>query len=220
MYAKPTWLLMKPFIRAAFCTTLLFALANAGNAYGGLMRLMIDSEAGDFVGQGQNLTLEYDDDLGSRLQIFASSGSVRWVLDDAVGASFNTFSTIHFRTDTVGLPLQVGTYLNARRAAFAGAGEPGMDVSFQNRGSNQVFGEFTINGVDFFELGGNTVLGRIDISFEQHSESPANPALRGNVFYQHSAFVSVPEPGSLAAFASIGVFTVIVRKRRRTQANI
>ena len=203
-----------------------FALALHADrmAHADFVRLMIDSEPGDFVGGGQQRTLEYDNDFGSRLQTFDSLGSVRWVLDDAVGTAANSVATVHFRTDTVGVPLQPGTFVNARRAGFANPGEPGMDVAYQHRGSNTLFGEFTINEVEFFQFNGSSTLGKIDVSFEQHSELPTNPALFGNIFYQHSDFVSaIPEPAVVpivAAFLCAGVWVQRRRKSKRQAAAV
>src|SRR5262249_60471954 len=79
--------------------------------------------------------------------------------------------------DAMGIPSQPGDYRNARRAGFAPPGFAGLDVSFQNRGSNQVFGSFTITDVTFSP--DRSQILTFDATFEQHSESPNAPALFG-----------------------------------------
>jgi hypothetical protein len=72
-----------------------------------------------------------------------------------------------------------------------------LDISFQNRGSNQVFGSFTVLDVSF--SAGN-VISTFDATFEQHSESPTAPALFGRFTYNAAGLPlpSVPDGGNTA----------------------
>jgi hypothetical protein len=126
-----------------------------------------------------------------------SPAELLWVLSGGTGNGSNTFALVFFGTDALGIPIQPGTYPEARRADFAPPGFAGLDVSFQNRGSNEVFGSFTITDVTF-----SPDLQQIltfDATFEQHSESPDAPALFGR-FQFNEPSPAVPEPSSLVLF--------------------
>jgi len=125
-------------------------------------------------------------------------------------ATPNTFSTLDFGTNQLGIPLQPGFYPNAQREPFAQPGHPGLDVTFQNRGSNTLTGNFTITDIT---LGPSNVLQSFSASFEQHSEGAA-PALFGTVTYNING---VPEPSTKAALligaAAWIVYRLIAPKR-------
>jgi hypothetical protein len=115
------------------------------------------------------------------------------------------------------VPFLPGTYGSpgntAQRASFASAGHAGLDVSFQNRGSNTLTGNFTVNSVSYFLDASNVrQIGNLDVNFEQHSEG-ATPALFGHFIFQSSA---VPEPSSvvLTGCAACG-WLVSGRRRHR-----
>jgi hypothetical protein len=98
----------------------------------------------------------------------------------------------------------------ARRSAFAPPGFAGLDVGFQGRGSNQVFGSFTINKVTFTpDL---LQILTFDAEFLQRSERPSAPALRGR-FQFDSQTTSVPEPLTmLGAAAALGYGALLKRE--------
>jgi hypothetical protein len=184
--------------------------------------LTLMSQPGDFIGQGKNFDLTYDSATAgffvTQIANFdpgtGKPSALHFVFSGASGmAPSNTFTTLDFSTQNLNLPITPGTYLNAERAGFANPGHPGLDVTFQNRGSNTLTGQFTVNAVDFFKDSTNNLqIGFFDVSFEQHSEG-ATPALFGRLVYQNDAFV-VPEPTGLALAAS-AVFGLALRARRR-----
>lgn len=138
-----------------------------------------------------------------------------WVLDRP-STPENEFALVFFGTDALGIPIQPGFYPEARRADFAPPGFAGLDVSFQNRGSNQVFGSFTIHEVSFL-----TDLLRIltfDADFLQRSESPTAPALQGGFQFNIPQEAAVPEPTTLALLRT-GCISLLgygwLRRRRR-----
>ena len=128
-------------------------------------------------------------------------------------APFNTFTTLDFGTNQLGIPLQPGFYPNAEREAFASPGHPGLDVTFQNRGSNTLTGNFTVAGIT---LGPNDVLQTFSVSFEQHSEGAA-AALFGTFTYDANA---VPEPATYVLMVTGPALLAGLRLicRRATQA--
>jgi hypothetical protein len=186
-----------------------FCLGWPAPADAGIAHLILQSEPGDFVGQGKSFDVTYTTPASSisaqirRRLPDGSPAELLWVLNDGVGSGFNSFALVFFGSDGLGIPIQPGDYPSARRADFAPAGFAGLDISFQNRGSNEVFGKFTINEVTF-SADRQEIL-TFDATFEQHSESPTAPALTGR--FQFNAVI--PEPSSiflstLAAMALAG----------------
>jgi hypothetical protein len=91
-------------------------------------------------------------------------------------------------------------------------------VTFQNRGSNTLTGNFTVNSVSFFTDASNVVqIGSLDVNFEQHSEG-ATPALFGHFTYAAEAAAAAPEPSSLALLAAGAISAAGFRGWRRRRA--
>jgi PEP-CTERM motif len=188
-----------------------FAVWFLGTAQPGradVVHLTLQSQPGDFIGQGMNWDITYTSPgpslISAQIRRRLPDGSpaeLLWVLSGGTGDGPNTFALVFFGTDALGIPIQPGTYPNARRADFAPPGFAGLDVSFQNRGSNEVFGSFTINDVTF-----SPDLQQIltfDATFEQHSESPNAPALFGHFQFNEPVTPpppAVPEPATFALF--------------------
>jgi hypothetical protein len=181
---KRTGWLAASAVVLAFCAS----QANAAVAH-----LTLQSQPEDFVGGGKSSDITYDTANGAtvsaqvRRSLAGAPAELLFVLD-AKGAS-NTFATVFFGTDALGIPMQAGTYTNAERSGFAAPGHPGLDISFQNRGSNMVTGQFTVTGFSY----SNGAIQSFSASFEQHSEGET-PALFGKFTY---AANPVPEPASL-----------------------
>ena len=176
------------------------------------VHLTLESQPGEFIGQGMNFDITYDtvqgDTISAQIRRRLADGSpaeLLWVLFGRPSNPVNEFALLFFGTDALGIPIQPGTYPDALRADFAPPGFAGLDVSFQNRGSNQVFGSFTISDVTF-----SPDLQQIltfDATFEQHSESPSAPALFGR-FQFNEPVAAVPETSSLVLF-DLGVLVLV-----------
>ncbi|MCW5312628.1 PEP-CTERM sorting domain-containing protein [Nostoc sp. KVJ3] len=179
-------------------------------------RLTLDSEPGDYIGEGKTFDI-YDTNLGdtisAQIRRTLSDGSpaeLLWVLDRP-STPENEFALVFFGTDALGVPIQPGFYSEARRADFAPPGFAGLDISFQNRGSNEVFGSFTINEVTFTP--DRSKILTFDAEFLQRSESLTAPALRGQFQFNIQA-AAVPEPSSTLGLVSAGCLILYGRIRR------
>jgi hypothetical protein len=179
-----------------------------------IAHLTLQSQPGDFIGQGGTYDILYQsptDPISAQIRRTLPGGSPAELLFDVGSSSHvpNDFALLAFGTDQLGIPIQPGKYVDAQRADFAQPGHPGLDVSFQNRGSNTLTGQFTILDVSFFtDAFGNLQINTFDVSFEQHSEG-ATPALFGTFQYSALGPLSpVPEPATLTltALSLIGVF--------------
>jgi hypothetical protein len=91
------------------------------------------------------------------------------------------------------------TFTGATRYPFNSDAEPGLDISGNGRGCNQLFGEFTVHEAAYDE-GGD--LEKFSVTFEQHCESPTAPALFGSIAW-HADNPANPIPlGSKLALSS------------------
>jgi HYR domain len=134
--------------------------------------LYLNSQPGDFIGQGQEqLFTPADSSFSASLQpggglfsasVFPFAGGF-WFVDIAAPS---------------GQPLVVGSYTGATRYPFNQPGEPGLSIVGDGRGCNQDFGQFDVNDVQFAPTGELLVF---DATFEQHCESPDAPALFGRI---------------------------------------
>jgi hypothetical protein len=209
---------LAPLVLTALC------LGAPATARADFAHLTLQSEPGDFVGQGMNFDITYTSpdpsSISAQIRRSLPDGSpaeLLFVLSGGVGDGSNTFSTLFFGTDQLGIPIQPGFYPMAERADFASPGHPGLDVSFQNRGSNMVFGSFTITDVTFFRDASNVLeVGTFSASFEQHSERPDAPALRGTFDYRNAA-APAPEPSTftLLGLGGLGLLGYGWRGRKR-----
>jgi Ca2+-binding RTX toxin-like protein len=96
---------------------------------------------------------------------------------------------LEFGANALGQNLLPGSFSDAQRATFASAGHPGLDIFGNGRGSNQVFGSFTVHTINVDYSGVTPVLLSFSASFEQHSENPSAPALTGNIVYDITASI-------------------------------
>ncbi|MEV7076354.1 hypothetical protein ACIQJT_26575 [Streptomyces sp. NPDC091972] len=82
-----------------------------------------------------------------------------------------------------GKALTPGTYTGATRYPFNDAPEPGLSLSGNGRGCNQLTGTFTVSAVEFGPQG---YVKKLDADFVQHCEG-GTPAARGEVHIENPA---------------------------------
>jgi len=190
--------------------------------------LTLQSQPGDLIGGGQTVDIVYTPSnslfFSASIVGFTANGEPDFV-DFELGdptASPNTFATLDFSTAGLGIPILPGTYglpgNTAQRASFAELGHAGLDVTFQNNGSNTLTGNFTVTDATFFLDANNTIqIGSFGVSFEQHSDG-ADPALFGTFTYNSG----VPDTGATALLLVIGVvglcFCAALFRRRGDQS--
>jgi HYR domain len=134
--------------------------------------LYLNSQPGDFIGQGQEqLFTSADSSISGSLpqggnhfsaSVFPAAGGF-WFVDLAAAD---------------GAPLTVGSYTDAERWPFQSPGHPGLSIVGDGRGCNQDFGQFDVNDIQYAPTGELLVF---DATFEQHCESTTAPALFGRI---------------------------------------
>lgn len=119
------------------------------------------SDQGDYIGQGESWSFAPPANglqvSGTRSHVTLESGD--WTADF---------------TAPPGQQLAVGRYDGARRYPFNDEA-PGLSISGDGRGCNELSGTFTVNKIEFDAAG---TLRAFEVTFEQHCEHFV-PALRG-----------------------------------------
>lgn len=136
--------------------TAVLALAAAGPAAAAPPTVVMYSDPGDYVGQGTARAYEGRDEVrvtGGRRELTISV--------DGAGGNFDIELT-----PPAGRSLRKGSYRGAQRSSFRSRGRPGIDISGNGRGCNEVEGSFLVRRLE-------TSSGRVRravIGFEQHCE--------------------------------------------------
>jgi hypothetical protein len=133
----------------------------AGSAYR-VSEYRYRSEPGDWIGQGATAVISDP----TQISVTGDAGFIR-----ASGGPW----TLEFRAPS-GEVLAPGVYAHAERAAFVTGRSPGLEVTGESRGCNEVFGRFAVNQIQTDAIGNVTAL---DVRFVQHCEAADAPALRG-----------------------------------------
>lgn len=218
-------------IHHAACTAALALFASTG-ASAQVAHLVMQSQPGDYIGQGRNYDLTYSpltvpgDGAGGG----TSSGTVGG-LPDYVSFAFSqanrppeelrNFALISFSTRELGTALVPGTYTDVERAAFAEPGHAGLEIGFQSRGCNTLTGNFTVTDFTYTMTAPDTfVVDTFAGSFEQHCDGDV-PALYGTLTYYANGFSPVPEASTTVSFGlllalGLGGAVVAARKKKAT----
>jgi hypothetical protein len=209
---------MRPLSR--FLLASMALLATSIPAQAAYATLSLQSDSGDFIGQGGTYNITYTPDNSyyfiGRIESYVSGqpALLEFLMGTpGIGQAF-PFSGLNFGTNKLGVPLTVGTYTDAQRASFAATGHPGLDVTFDHRGSNTLTGSFTVNEVSYYTDGnGDTQILKFDVNFEQHSEGKT-PALRGHFVYNATGDpVPTPAPAGLLLLLAGAPVAALFRRR-------
>ena len=213
----------------AACVAGLVLITSVG-ASAQYVHLTLQSQPGDFIGQGQNYDILYTPTPGDYFFVGASNNSSVFPnAPDTVAITVSQFEKdpdnlllLSFSTRELGTPLVPGTYTDAQRFPFEATGHPGLDCEFDHRGSNALTGSFTVTDLTYTITSSNAfVLNAFDASFEQHSEG-AVPALFGQVSYRDTGNAPVPEASTTVSFGlllALGMGGVIVAAKKRRAAS-
>jgi hypothetical protein len=175
------------------------SLLLGAKAHGQVTSLTLNSDSGDFVGQGQFLFFTPADG-----PFIAQQNS-----DQGASFSFNTPTFDHFwHLDFAAANSQflaVATYTGAARFPFQTSSQPGLSVFGDGRGCNTLTGSFQVLEVSY---GAGSTINSFDAIFEQHCEG-AVPALRGEVRYNAHPVVNVTAPSRLTAVINQNVNFIV-----------
>src|SRR5262245_45733312 len=154
--------------------------------------LSFSGNPGDYISQGKSYS--YSTSKGDALDVSSSTGGTVRI---SVNAYNGDWWSLDF--DAPGTPdrpvpgqsavLAPGTYTGAHRYPFNGNG-PGLDLSGEGRGCNELTGSFTIIKAVF---GSQGYVQAFDATFEQHCEG-GNPAARGEVHISNAPPPSAAAP--------------------------
>ena len=139
--------------------------------------LVMSSDPGDYIGQGQNYSYTLaDGDFGAERNF-----------DGGVSIGFGTANFEHsWSLDfsaPANAPLTVGTYTGVAGFPFQSPFQPGLDVSGDGRGCNELTGSFVVNKIIY---GANDSIIAFWANFVQHCEGE-KPALTGEIKFNAGA---------------------------------
>ena len=149
-----------------------------------LSRLRMVSEPGDFIGQGssggtQPLVLNYTTATSTfSAQTNFDNGVEIRVTDPSVVGGW----TLNFAAPG-DVPLAPGVYTGAMRWPFQTAASPGLDVSGNGRGFNQLTGQFTVYDVAYGPGGSVTRFAATFVQQGLNFDGSANPPLSGAIAF-------------------------------------
>ncbi|MGC0339645.1 hypothetical protein [Streptomyces sp. SLBN-8D4] len=135
-------------------------------------------DEGDWISGGQSYS--YSTSSQDRLNVSANTGN--GVVTLSVDGANGDWWTLDLAAPS-GQALTPGTYTGATRYPFNEATEPGLDLSGNGRGCNQLTGTFTVSAVEFGPQG---YVKKLDAAFEQHCEGGTSAA-RGEVHIENPA---------------------------------
>jgi hypothetical protein len=151
--------------------------------------LSFSGDSGDFISQGKSWS--YSTSHGDVLDVSGSASGVHIGITGYNG----DWWTLDIAAPSQPIPGQPAslvpgtTYSNAHRYPFNGTG-PGLSLSGNGRGCNQLTGSYTITNAVF---GPNNYVQTFDATFEQHCEN-GTPAARGQVHVSNPPPPSQPAP--------------------------
>ena len=144
--------------------------------------LHLDSEEGDYIGQGEKVFLDETHGTFTATRNFDNGVTVNFHTE-----SFSTWWTLNFAAPREA-ELIPGPYQGATRFPFQSPTKPGLDVYGNGRGCNTLTGRFDVLEVQY---GASGEIERFAATFEQHCEGN-EPALFGEVRFNSTG--DFPDP--------------------------
>lgn len=139
--------------------------------------LILDSDQGNYVGQGDYYPFSLASGNFSAKRNFDNSVSISYTEPGSGGHWWY----LDFAAPN-NAQLTPGTYTGATRAGFHAPTEPGLDVSGDGRGYNELNGQFTINQVVY---GSGDEIISFDATFQEYGDGdPISESFRGRVQYR------------------------------------
>ena len=218
----------RPFHHVACAAALVLVTSISASAQ--YANLSLQSQPGDYIGQGQNYNYAYTP-ASTQGGVFATTGRlnasgvpdyVRFMFSRTLqpDGTYNA-SGLTFTTEGLGTALTPGTYDNARRADTPPSGYAGFEVTLENRGSNTLSGAFTVTDFTYTLTSPSTfVIDSFAASFVQHSEEQP-PALSGTFTYNIDSPAAVPEASTTVSFSlllALGLGSAVVAARKKKSA--
>jgi hypothetical protein len=134
--------------------------AHAQATFTGPWSITMVSESGDYIGGG---TERFFDDANAELHVVEGS----WAVDMQVsGGTYGESFSLTFQAAN-GRVLGNGWYPDAQRWPFQASGRPGMAISGEGRGCNEIAGNFEVRDIAWSPTG---TLQRLWLIYEQHCE--------------------------------------------------
>ena len=162
---------------------LLVPLLGARSASAAQTVLTYVSDAGDYIGQGEEVTFTAADGSFSVVPTYANGLNVTFTTP-----TFSHWWYLYFGAADAQV-LVAGSYENTERFAFKSPGHPGLDFTGDGRGCNTSTGRFNLLEIER-DAAGQVV--KLAIDFEQHCEGGV-PALFGQVRFNSDVPLS-PKP--------------------------
>jgi len=155
------------------CAVLCFSAVSVAQAQ---TTIEIESEAGDYIGQGKNYS--YNETNADILYRRNHDGGIS-VSIDSLPDSNDSFWWRLALAAPGDEEIKVGVYESAQRFPFQDVDKPGLDFSGSGRGCNSLSGSFEVYEVSYDEDG---ELESLNVEFEQHCEGK-NAALKGTLVF-------------------------------------
>lgn len=166
MHKKPKYLIFPVELLLFFSISSTSAFAASETSF------RYTSQPGSYIGEGKSGLFTRND---ATFSISGNSADLTLLIDSTKGESWSINLVA-----PKGEKLHLGRYFHAERAAFKTGRSPGLDVSGNGGGCNEVWGNFYINQIATGKAGNITML---DANFSQSCEFPKSPKINGIIKY-------------------------------------